>query len=130
MAKVVEGVTVSAEGLKGVMLGLHNAGKDTEKFGRAALRKAGGAVKEDASRRFARYDQRTAAGYRVVVRRTGVAVEQSLRKTTGLRPDFGKLQMRRALVPALHDNEQETERLLEEAFVAIEEKFEATARVA
>ena len=34
----------------------------------------------------------TAAGLRTRVRQRGVSVEQSLRKTTGLRPDYGRLQ--------------------------------------
>lgn len=126
--KVVQGATVSVEGFRELMLGLHNAGKDTEKFGRAALRHAGDAVKEDASRKFAKYSKRTAEGYRVRVRRTGVAVEQSIRRTTGLRPDFGALQMRRALVPALEENTEETMHAMEVAVDLVAERLEATMR--
>jgi hypothetical protein len=43
----------------------------------------------------------------VRVRQRGVAVEQSRRRTTGLRPDFGVLQMQRALLPALDTKQSE-----------------------
>ena len=56
-----------------------------------------------------------AAGYKVRVRQSGVAVQQSLRKTTGKRPDYGALQMRRALLPALDANEAETMQKVEAA---------------
>jgi len=36
-----------------------------------------------------------------------VFVTQRKRKVTGLRPDFGALQMRDAFIPALEENEQE-----------------------
>lgn len=38
--------------------------------------------------------QRTALGLRPYVRLRGVEVDQTLRKTTGLRPDWGRTQMR------------------------------------
>ena len=44
---------------------------------------------------------RTVGGYRPRVRGSSGFVEQRRRKTTGKRPDFGVLQMRRVLLPAL-----------------------------
>jgi hypothetical protein len=126
MAKVVQGATVSVEGFRELMLGLHNAGKDTERYSREALRHAGDAVKEDATRKFSKYDKRTSEGYRVRVRRIGVSVEQSIRRTTGMRPDFGALQMRRALIPALQENTEETMTAMEEAVTLVTERLEAT----
>jgi hypothetical protein len=58
-------------------------------------------VRARASELFSRYDGRSAAGYKVRVRARGVAIEQSLRRTTGEHPQFGSLQMRTALLPAL-----------------------------
>jgi len=101
--------------------------KDCEKQERAAVRKvlrqAGDAVKQDAAGRIAPKDGKTAAGYRVYVRQRGVAVEQSLRKTTGAHPGWGAYQMRRALVPAALDKQDETERAIEHALDVISETF-------
>lgn len=50
----------------------------------------------------------------VSVRRTGsIFVEERKRKTTGLHPEFGTLQMKTALLPALADNARTTEVELE-----------------
>lgn len=43
---------------------------------------------------------KTAGGLKPYVRLRGVEVDQTLRKTTGLRPDWGATQMRRGLLPA------------------------------
>jgi len=67
-----------------------------------------GAVSEGARRG-------TASGYRVSVSGRGVFVRQSRRKTTGLRPDFGALQLREALEPALERNESQVFREVERA---------------
>ena len=75
--------------------------KDTQKEMRPALMRAAEPVRADAASRFGAYDTRSAAGYKVRVRLKGVAVEQSLRRTTGQHPSYGSLQMRRALLPAL-----------------------------
>jgi hypothetical protein len=107
------GPVLRAKGLKELILACDKAGKETKSVVRAALRSTGIQVKADASSRFAKYDEKTAFGFRVIVRRRGVNVEQTLRKTTGLRPDFGALQMRRGLLPALRDNEAELERQVE-----------------
>ena len=76
---------------------------------RGAFGEVGEIVRADATPRFAKYSTRSAAGFRVVVRQRGVSVEQSLRKTTGLHPDWGKLQMRKGLLPALRHTEPEVE---------------------
>jgi hypothetical protein len=58
--------------------------------------------------------KKQAAGIKVIVRQRGVSVEQTLRRTTGLRRDFGEVQMRDALLPALDDNIGTIERRTEE----------------
>lgn len=71
------------------------AGKDSKKEVRSTLRQVGEVVRVEWTREFAlRYDARSAAGYRTRVRQRGVSVEQSLRKTTRKRPDYGRLQQR------------------------------------
>jgi hypothetical protein len=74
---------------------------------RPALRKIGEIVRQDAAARFASYDERSSAGYKVRVRLRGVAVEQSLKRTTGAHPQYGTLQMERALLPARDDKQAE-----------------------
>ena len=66
------------------------------------LRDAGQIVAEQARDRFGSVDARSAAGFRPRLRGFGrVVVEQRLRRTTGMRGDYGSLQMRRALLPAV-----------------------------
>ncbi len=66
--------------------------------------KTGGAARSGAELRNA---VRSAAGFRVRVRQRGVEVEQSLRKTTGLHPEWGGVQMKHALLPALFASQDE-----------------------
>jgi hypothetical protein len=68
--------------------------KEVLKELRPTLRKAGEFVRAEWQGQFSRYDARSAAGYKVRVRQRGVAVEQSLPRVTGLRGDYGALQMR------------------------------------
>jgi hypothetical protein len=82
---------------------------------RAALARSGEIIRADASPRFAKYSTRSAAGFKVKVRTRGVEVDQTLRKTTGLRPDWGSLQMRKALLPALESKTTEVEAEFEKA---------------
>ena len=71
------------------------------------LKQAGQIVADDARSRFSRYDEKSAAGFRPRLRGFGrVVVEQRKRRTTGQHPDYGALQMRRALLPAVMSNEE------------------------
>jgi hypothetical protein len=70
------------------------------------LKDAGDIVASEARQRFTVIDARSAAGFKAKLRGFGrVVVQQNRRKTTGLRGDFGSLQMRRALIPAVSDNQ-------------------------
>lgn len=69
------------------------------------LRDAGEIVTASARDLFSSVDARSAAGFRPRLRGFGrVVVEQRRKRTTGLRGDFGSLQMRKALLPAVADN--------------------------
>lgn len=73
-------------------------------LGKDLKRVAGDPVTADAREKATRY---TGASIQTIKpRRSGarVFVEQSARKVTGNRSDFGALQMRRVLVPALEEN--------------------------
>jgi hypothetical protein len=89
---------------------LHSAFKQyDEKLKReleAELLEAARIVASDAIQRFSTIDARSASGFRPRLRGFGrVVVEQRRRKTSGKRSDFGSLQMRRALIPAMGDNQ-------------------------
>lgn len=107
--------TVRVEGLREFLRATNKAEKDTKKKVRDRLKDAGDVVRAEASRLFAPVSAKTAGGYRVRARVTGVFVEQSLRKTTGKRGDYGSFQMRKALVPALIAKADEVEREMEKA---------------
>lgn len=116
--------TLKVRGFKEFVRACDHAGKETKKQVRGTFRKVGDIVKVEAAARFASYDARSAAGYRTVVRQRGVSVEQSLRKTTGKRPDFGALQMTKALIPALDDKADEVEHAMEAAIDKVADHFE------
>jgi hypothetical protein len=121
------GEKLAVEGYQSLMRGLRDADRASRLAIRATLRHAGEAVQSDARARAGRRDPKTAAGYKTRVRQRGLAVEQSLRKTTGLHPEWGAWQMRRALLPALADNEQNTNRLMEHALDVIAARFNSGA---
>jgi hypothetical protein len=116
--------TLRVRGYREFLRAANKAGPDTKKEVRSAFREVGEAIRAEAVARFSSVDARSAVGYRVAVRQRGVAVEQRRRKTTGLRPDYGALQMRRALLPALRANEAETERRMERAIDRVADHFE------
>jgi hypothetical protein len=80
---------------------------------RPKLREAGEIVRAEGQTLFSRIDARSAAGYKVRVRQRGVAVEQTIPRVTGLRPDYGALQMNIALEPALASKEGEVRDLVD-----------------
>lgn len=116
--------TVRVRGYREFLRAADRAGRESKKEVRETLRDVGEVVRVEGQRRFERYDTRSAAGYRVRVRARGVSVEQTLRRTTGLRPDYGALQMRVALIPALESKEPEVEKRMEKAIDQIADHFE------
>jgi hypothetical protein len=111
-------------GLSELLRASRDAGGATQTEVRAALAKSGEIVQADAVPRMAKYSTKSAAGFKVRVRQRGVSVEQSLLKTTGLRPDWGALQMRKALLPAVERKfpqvEAEFEKALDEIILIFE----------
>lgn len=108
-------VTIKVEGLREYQRAVSKAEKETKKVVRERLKEVGDFVRVDAAGKLSQYDAYSASKLRVRVRQAGVFVEQSLRKSTGLRPDFGELQMTRALIPSATENEAELEQKMEEA---------------
>lgn len=128
MAQVARtGETFALRGYREALRAIARADRDTAKQVRAKLAEAGAAVEGDARRRvLARKPnaERTAAGYKTRARPGGVRVEQSLRKRSGLHPEWGAWQMRHALIPAVSANEDKTLELLEHALDQIAAEFD------
>lgn len=105
---------IKTEGLREFIRATDRAGRDTKRLVRETLKPVGEVVREAWSLRFSDIDERSAAGLRTRVRVGNVAVQQSLRKVTGKRPDYGMLQMRYGQ-EALDDKEDEVVREFEHA---------------
>lgn len=116
--------TLVVRGYKETLRAFDRAGKESKKFVRGTYREVGDIVRVDAVGKFAAYDARSAAGYRTRVRQRGVSVEQSLRKTTRQHPEYGALQMRKALVPALTENEDRVTEAFEAALDKVADHFD------
>lgn len=88
--------TVRIRGYDKLQRSIVEADKATKKEARASLREAAEVVRKPwAAEDLDRFGAKTAKGMRTVVRKRGVAVEQSLRKSTvesRRRPKFGKKQ--------------------------------------
>lgn len=86
---------------------------------RAALREAAWPVAR-AARAREHWDGASVGTIGPIVRARGVAVTQRKRKVTGLRPDYGALQMTEAFIPALEENAGAVELAAEGAIDTIE----------
>jgi len=120
----IDNATIVVRGYKEFLRAAKNAGTATNREVRAAFRESGEIVRADAAQRLAKYSTVSAAGLKVRVRQRGVAVEQSLRKTTGAHPQYGSLQMRKSLLPALREKEPQVEAKFEEALEKVKLIFE------
>jgi hypothetical protein len=114
--------TVRVKGLREVQRAFREVDKDIAKEIRERLRGVGSIVQQGAAQLLAPISPASAQSFKVRVRQRGVAVEQSKGRTTGLRPDFGVLQMNRALLPALDAHGSEVERKLEEMLDDLDRK--------
>lgn len=106
---------LKVEGLKEFNRDVAKAERETKKVVRDRLKEVGDFVRVDAAGKLSQYDAYSASKLRVRVRQAGIFVEQSLRRTTGTRPDFGALQVTKALLPALAENEGELNEKMEKA---------------
>lgn len=114
---------VRVKGLRELNRALRKSSSEVKKGLRKELRQAAEIVAGEARRRFARIDARSAGGMRPRVRAGGAVVEQRRRRVTGKRPDYGALQMREALVPALESKRDEVERHIEGTLDRISRDF-------
>lgn len=99
--------TVVVKGYKELLQAFAHTEADVNKGMRGVLKEVGEIVRVDAAARMSHYDGRSAAGFRTVVSQLGVDVRQSIRGKH-IRPQFGGVQMKRALLPALDAKSGET----------------------
>ena len=116
--------TIRIRGYRDFLVATARADRESKRYVRETFRQVGDVVRQEAAGRFASTDVRSAAGYRTRVRQRGVVVEQSIGKSTGTRPDFGALQMRRALLPSLMSNADTLESELEKALDRVADHFD------
>jgi hypothetical protein len=119
---------IAYEGLNQILTALKELEADTYLQLKDDLRQVGDVVRDDARHRFtggvarSASVQTTAMGFETRVR-TGavdvVVVAQKLRKTTGLRPDWGALMMTKALIPARSAQYPRALQILEEGAVKV-----------
>lgn len=100
------GTSLKVKGLRDLHRALKTADDQLKRELESELRAAGDLVAESSRARFVNVDARSAAGFKSKVKGFGrVVVQQSRRRVTGRRGDYGSLQMRRALIPAVAENE-------------------------
>lgn len=107
---------IKVQGLKEFQRACNKSEKDVKTGLKKRLEKVGEIVARDARPRFMRIDPAAAGRFRPRARSGMVAVEQPKRKTTGLHPEFGRLQMGVALIPALDAKSGEVEREFNDMF--------------
>jgi hypothetical protein len=116
--------TVRVKGLRDLQRDLRKVSKGLSKELREGLLTAGRIVERDASGRLMPINASSASGLRTYARTRGVSVEQSRRRTTGQHPEFGALQMRRALLPALESKENEVVSRVEDVLDGLFDRHE------
>jgi hypothetical protein len=82
---------------------------------RDEMRSAAEPIAASARSKLSRYRGASVQTIRPIATARGVVVRQTARKVTGRRSDFGALQMTRALIPALNENENAVVQGLERA---------------
>ena len=102
--------SVHVEGLREFQRACNKAEHDVKTGLRKRLLKVGEVVARAARPLFTPIDETAAARFRPRVRTGMVAVEQPKRRTTGMHPEFGRMQLGIALIPALEAKSSEVER--------------------
>lgn len=106
--------TVYVRGLDRLVRDFRKLESTLPKEVRSELNEAGKIVAADARSRFSSIQPRSAASMRHRMRGPARVVAEQRRGTvTGQRPDFGRLQMARAFLPALDAKASEVERRVE-----------------
>lgn len=105
--------TVHVRGLAELQRDLGKVSKQAEKSVRDGLKHAAVPVLEAAKQNEGRWRGSKPGSIGIRATRRSVFVTQRARKVSGLRRDFGALQMREAFIPALEENAAEVSQLVE-----------------
>lgn len=115
---------VRVSGLNELIRDFRRMQGDLAKEVRKELLEVGKPVAEDARSRLSAYNPTSAAGIRARLRGAAtVTVEQSKRRTTGKRPDWGVRVMQKALSPALDARSNEVVSRLEQMLDRFPHKY-------
>lgn len=106
--------TVVVSGLRDLQRDLRKVEKGLRREVDAMLKKAAVPVVEQARANLSRFQGAKLNTIRPRVTSGHAYVRQGARKVTGKRPDFGALEMRVGLIPALRDRQGEVIRIMED----------------
>ena len=120
---MAQGAILQVKGYTELLRAFTAADRNSRKELRDTLRKVGDVVRVEAVQRISPISAKSAAGYRTRVRQRGVAVQQSLRKTTGVHGEWGSYQMRHGLLPALYVRRANVGLAMEQAMDEMAAKF-------
>jgi hypothetical protein len=111
--------TIRVKGYRETARALSRVNKEAKATLYKGLREAASPIAADAAARLSGYAGMSTSTIKPSAQMRGVFVIQRKAKTTGLRPDFGSLQMRKGLLPALAAGQDSIESDVEKAFEAL-----------
>jgi len=111
--------TIRVKGYRETARALDRVNKGAKLALYSGLRQAAEPIAQDARSRLGGYTGLKTTTIRPRVGLRGVYITQGARKKTGLRPDFGALQMRVGLLPAVYSREDDIVEKVEEAFILL-----------
>jgi hypothetical protein len=92
--------TIHVVGYKEAALALNAVNRNSKRVLYAGLRDAARPISDDTRSRLAKYNGISLGTINPSATTRGVSIRQRAKKVTGLRPDFGALQMSQGLIPA------------------------------
>lgn len=111
--------TIRVKGYRETARALQRVNKGAKVALYKGLRDAATPIAEDARSRLSGYQGIKTSSIRPRAGLRGVYITQSAKKTSGLRPDFGSLQMRVGLLPAAYSRQDDIVEKVEEAFILL-----------
>lgn len=111
--------TIRVKGYRETARALQRVNKGAKLALYSGLRDAAEPIAEDARSRLGGYQGLKTSTIRPRVGVRGVYITQGAKKTSGLRPDFGALQMREGLLPAAYSRQDDIVDKVETAFLIL-----------
>lgn len=111
--------TIHVKGYRETVRSLNAVNRGAKRALQAGLREAAQPIASDTRSRLSGYRGISLATINPSATTRGVSIVQRAKRVTGKRPDFGALQMRRGLIPAVRAADGEIRDRVEEAFAAL-----------